>query len=107
MVAKIGSSLKELLGNVREVAVTFLVVFERVPWQRMVAGAEAHEAAKVYYSCQFTLQCGTSMPLIFKEKAETEMYALGIPIETAGRVLGTQYETHRPVDRPVHKATLR
>ena len=26
------------------------------------------------------------MPLIFKEKAETEMYALGIPIETAGRV---------------------
>ena len=47
------------------------------------------------------------MPLIFKEKAETEMYALGIPIETADRVLGTQYETHRPVDRPVHKATLR
>ena len=47
------------------------------------------------------------MPLIFKEKAETEMYALGIPIETAGRVLGTQFEIHRPVDRPVHEATLR
>ena len=47
------------------------------------------------------------MPLIFKEKAETEMYALGIPIETAAPVLGAQYETHRPVDRPLHKATLR
>ena len=35
------------------------------------------------------------------------MYALGIPIETAARVLGAQYETHRPVDRPLHKATLR
>jgi hypothetical protein len=47
------------------------------------------------------------MPLIFKEKAETEMYALGIPIEIAAQVLGAQYETHRPVDRPLHKATIR
>ena len=76
-----------------------LVRLDRARWRTLAVVPER--------SCQFTLQCGTSMPLIFKEKAETEMYALGIPIETAARVLGAQYETHRPVDRPPHKATLR